>query len=311
VLLFHPVRGTHLTDAPTEVGHPNYQHPQRIEDGHVSRYVDTFSALLIHTTLRALVVDPGLWSHHVGENLVLTQRDLFEPEASDAFARMRRSDDPVVVRGADLLARWCRSGVAANVTLADLLGPAAASSAIGPSSAPTGSYRARAAVRDAAARAAAPVAEWTDEQRPVAADPTSRHAQYRGDGPDAPVGEDAAVRAPGGVEERSDRTLRSVVLPVVLGLGVGALLLVIATVSGVAARFLPTVEQPEPVRMLEVGSCFVVDAGGRVLPERCSARNDGTVVAEVADAEACELLAGGVTAPFAIVEGRVFCLVDR
>jgi len=48
-----------------------------------------------------------------------------------------------------------------------------------------------------------------------------------------------------------------------------------------------------------------------VLPERCSARNDGTVVAEVADAEACELLAGGVTAPFAIVEGRVFCLVDR
>jgi hypothetical protein len=93
VLLFDPASGAHLTAPPTEVGHPNYQHPQRIEDGHVSRFVDTFSALLVHTSLRALVTDPGLWAFHRGENLVLEQRDLFEPESSDvadAHARLRR-----------------------------------------------------------------------------------------------------------------------------------------------------------------------------------------------------------------------------
>lgn len=319
VLLFHPTRGTHLTAAPTEVGHPNYQHPQRIEDGHVSRYVDTFSALVIHTTLRALITDPGLWSSHSGENLVLAQRDLFEPEASDALARMRRSDDPVVVRGADLIARWCRSGVAANVTLADVLGAASATNALG-SVARSGGYRSRAAEREAIARSAAPVSEWTDAQRTAAVDPTARHAQYRGSGlpPESPAAGMAAadpdgsvVRTPRNLEGALDRTLRTVVLPVVLGLGVGALLLVAVTLSGFAGRFLPGDEVPALPRMLEVGSCFVVDASGRVLPERCSALNDGTVVAEVVAPEACERIADGGSAPFALVEGRVFCLADR
>jgi eukaryotic-like serine/threonine-protein kinase len=323
VLLFHPTRGTHLTAAPTEVGHPNYQHPQRIEDGHVSRYVDTFSALVIHTSLRALVTDPGLWSSHSGENLVLAQRDLFEPEVSETLARMRRSDDPVVARGADLIARWCRSGVAANVTLADVLGAASATGALG-TAARAGGYRSRAAEREAAARAATPVAEWTDEQRPATVDPTARHAQYRGSGlPPEPSAATAAaaapvpdadgtvVRSPRDLEGAQDRTLRTVVLPVVLGLGVGALLLVVATLGGLTGRFLPASEEPELPRLLEVGSCFVVDASGRVLPERCSALNDGTVVAEVAEPEACERIAQGGPAPFALVEGRAFCLADR
>lgn len=325
VLLFDPASGTHLTGPPSEVGHPNYQHPQRIEDGHVSRFVDTFSALLIHTTLRALVTDAGLWTHHRGENLVLAQSDLIEPESSDALARMRASEDPVVARGADLLFRWCRSGVAANLTLGDALGVGGASGSL--RTADGAAYRSRAAARESAARVAEPVAAWEDAERPVP-DTTAgvtRHAQYRGRGvppdplpaPRAEVAADAstAARAPGAVEGAGDRTLRTVALPAVLGLAVGAVLLVIATLSGVAGRFLGTADEaPLPV-LLEVGSCFVVGPDGRVAPERCTARNDGIVVAEVVAPDACELLGAGADddppLSFAVIEGRTFCLEDR
>ena len=314
VLLFDPNSGSPSTAAPSEVGHPNYQHPQRIEDGHTSRYVDTFSALLIHTSLRALVVDPGLWAHHAGENLVLAREDLFEPEVSEVFARMRRSTDPVVVRGIDLLARWCRAGVAANLTLGDALGAAPVAGRLSIPAA--GGYRSRASEREAAARAMGPVADWDEEQRPLGSaepDGVTRHAQYRLDD-GAPSGasqvDGTRVRTPRELEDPNDRMLRAVVMPVLLGLTVGALLLVVATASGFLSRFLPG-ETEEIPRMLEVGSCFVVDAAGRVLPERCTARNDGLVVAEVVDAESCALIGEGDRLALGDVDGRIFCLLDR
>jgi hypothetical protein len=314
VLLFDPATGSHLTGPPTEVGHPNYQHPQRIEEGHVSRYVDTFSALLIHTSLRALVNDPGLWSAHRGENLVLSQRDLFEPESSDVFARLRASDDPLVARSADLLARWCRSGVRANLTLADVLGPGASGAAV---VVPSTGYRSRAAEREVIAHATDPTADWTEASRPEAVDDPSEHAQYRAagiapDGPAAPLSlpSEPGVRTPGMVDQVRERFLRTVVIPVVLGVMVASLLLVLVGSTGLVSRLMPGQEQPLPA-LLEVGSCFVVDESGRVLPERCSARNDGDVLAEVVDPEACEGLADATSVPFAVVEGRTFCLADR
>jgi hypothetical protein len=322
VLLFDPVSGQELTDTPTEVGHPNYQHPQRIEDGFSSRFVDTFSALLIHTTLRALVTDPGLWAHHRGENLVLAQSDLFEPESSEPLRRMRASGDPLVAHGADLLARWCRTGVRANLTLADVLGPRPAG--VPAPARPGIPYHSRAAEREAAALASTPTAEWSEAQRPEVLEEAGRHAQYRGPGlAPSPVGavppadaltpalpSEPGVRTPGMVDQRRDRFLRTVVLPVVLGVMGGALLLVLAIASGLPGRLLPPSGESLPA-MLEVGSCFVVDASGRVAPERCSARNDGSVIAEVVEAEACERLAEGARTPFAVVEGRTFCLLDR
>jgi len=322
VLLFDPASGRELTDTPTEVGHPNYQHPQRIEDGFSSRFVDTFSALLIHTSLRALVTDPGLWAHHRGENLVLAQSDLFEPESSEPFRRMRSSDDPLVAHGADLLARWCRTGVRANLTLADALGPRPPGSP-GPAR-PGTPYRSRAAEREAVALASLPTAEWSEAQRPEVVEDPGRHAQYRGPGlaPDPAVvaqpadpsavalPTDPGVRTPGMVDQGRERFLRTIVLPVVVGVMGGALLLVLAVASGLPGRLLPSSGEPLPA-LLEVGSCFVVDGSGRVTPERCTARNDGTVIAEVADAEACELLGGGERVPFAVVEGRTYCLQDR
>lgn len=326
VLLFDPASGAHLTAPPTEVGHPNYQHPQRIEDGHVSRFVDTFAALLVHTSLRALVTDPGLWAFHRGENLVLEQRDLFEPEASDVLTRMRASDDDVVARGADLLARWCRTGVRANLALADVLGAATSATVVGRSSGEA--YRSRAALREAEARAASPAADWTDAQRPEVLDDATRHAQYRAvdagpapasvdpaaggaaGHPTAPVAPEPGIRTPGMVDQGRERFLRTVVIPIVVGVMAGTLLLVVASAGGLVSRLLPGSDEPLPA-LLEVGSCFVVDASGRVLPERCSAINDGSVVAEVVEAEACELLGQGERVPFVVVEGRTYCLQDR
>jgi hypothetical protein len=100
------------------------------------------------------------------------------------------------------------------------------------------------------------------------------------------------------------------VIPVVLGVMVASLLLVLVGSTGLVSRLMPGQDQPLPA-LLEVGSCFVVDASGRVLPERCSARNDGDVLAEVVDPEACERLADATSVPFAVVEGRIFCLADR
>ncbi len=320
VLLFEPGSGEVLTEPPTEVGHPNYQHPQRIEDGFSSRFVDTFSALLIHTSLRALVVDPGLWAHHRGENLVLAQADLFEPESSEPLRRMRASDDPLVAHGADLLARWCRTGVRANLTLADVLGPRPAGA---PSPARPGTpYRSRAAERDAEALASTPTAAWTEAQRPEVTEEVGQHAQYRGVGADpvavdtsvlpdvATLPADQGVRTPGMVDERRERFLRTVVVPVVVGVMGGALLLVLAVANGLPGRLLPSSDVPTTA-ILEVGSCFVTDDSGQVRPQRCSALNDGTVVAEVVESESCELLEEGARTPFAVVEGRTFCLADR
>ncbi len=62
--------------------------------------------------------------------------------------------------------------------------------------------------------------------------------------------------------------------------------------------------------MLQVGSCFVVDAGGAVVPAPCDVRNDGVVTAEVEDPQLCDLLSAGEPSAFAVVDGRTFCLRD-
>jgi hypothetical protein len=112
------------------------------------------------------------------------------------------------------------------------------------------------------------------------------------------------------VDQGRERFLRTVVVPIVLGVMGGALLLVFASGGGGLARFLPSSDEG-PSLMLEVGSCFVVDEQGRVLPERCSARNDGTVLAQVAEPEQCELLGAGERIAFTVIEARTFCLQDR
>ena len=93
---------------PNEIGHPNYQHPGR-DSQHWGRYVDSFSALLIDTSLRAMAADPSLADFMGGESLVVSRPDLMDPASSTAFRRLAENSDPAVRHRALLLQQLLRS----------------------------------------------------------------------------------------------------------------------------------------------------------------------------------------------------------
>ncbi|MCX8139107.1 MAG: hypothetical protein N3E46_05450, partial [Gemmataceae bacterium] len=74
----------------TERGHPNYQHPKRLEQGYYGPDVDRFSHLVIYTALRCLMVDPTLWEpfNNEGDNLLFTKADFEQPKDSRLFRRL-------------------------------------------------------------------------------------------------------------------------------------------------------------------------------------------------------------------------------
>ena len=68
-----------------EVGHRNYQHPDRTDTDFGST-LDRFPGLAIYTALRACAVQPGLWERYdTGENLLFSDSDFYEPEQSQLF----------------------------------------------------------------------------------------------------------------------------------------------------------------------------------------------------------------------------------
>jgi hypothetical protein len=74
-----------LADLPSgEVGHPNYQHPQRLREGGYNRDMDRFAHLLIYTALRSLRLGGAeLWQRHdSGENLLFREEDFRQPSKS-------------------------------------------------------------------------------------------------------------------------------------------------------------------------------------------------------------------------------------
>jgi WD40 repeat protein len=88
-----------------EVGHPNYQHPQRLKEGLYNIHVDRFSHLVIYTALRALLVGgQPLWEKYDnGDNLLFKQADLAAPTKSPLFADLLRSNDAEVKKLAGVL----------------------------------------------------------------------------------------------------------------------------------------------------------------------------------------------------------------
>ncbi len=74
-----------LADRPSgEVGHPNYQHPERLREGGYDRHMDLFAHLLIYTALRCLRVGgEELWQRHDNlENLLFREEDFRQPSKS-------------------------------------------------------------------------------------------------------------------------------------------------------------------------------------------------------------------------------------
>lgn len=81
---------------PGEVGHPAYQHPQRVRDGIYSADVDRFSHLAICCAIQCLVIGrEKLWSRFDnGDNLLFRESDFQSPENSELLATIWSLRDP-------------------------------------------------------------------------------------------------------------------------------------------------------------------------------------------------------------------------
>lgn len=80
---------------PGETGHLCFQHRSRAP-GNWGPEMDTFSGLLIVTSLLALAADPQLWQFHQGENLILDATDLRRAGTTEAWQAMAASRSPLV-----------------------------------------------------------------------------------------------------------------------------------------------------------------------------------------------------------------------
>lgn len=73
-----------------EVGHRNYQHPNR-DERDFGLHLDHFSALAIYVALRVCQVRPDLWgTYTTDENLLFRAADFYDPASSALFAELRR-----------------------------------------------------------------------------------------------------------------------------------------------------------------------------------------------------------------------------
>jgi hypothetical protein len=75
-----------------EIGHPAYQHPQRLREGTYGPEIDRFPLLVIYCALRCLQVGGrGLWERYDnGDNLLFRQQDFETPGRSPLFAELLR-----------------------------------------------------------------------------------------------------------------------------------------------------------------------------------------------------------------------------
>jgi hypothetical protein len=105
-----------------EVGHPAYQHPQRLRDGTYNLEVDRFPHLVIYTGLRAVIAGGReLWERFDnGDNLLFRQQDLEEPYKSPLFQALVKVQDPLVRTLADQLSRSVRKPLEQTPLLEEL-----------------------------------------------------------------------------------------------------------------------------------------------------------------------------------------------
>ena len=107
----------------TAVGTQGYVHPDYLRAGArpYSENMDTFGALVILLSLRALAHDPGLHGQFSKENLLLEAADLEDATNSVAFAALFATNTPSVTSLAYHLVNMCRNVSHGDVTLRTLL----------------------------------------------------------------------------------------------------------------------------------------------------------------------------------------------
>lgn len=87
-----------------EIGHSNYQHPQRAEH-HFGPWLDNFPSWLIYLSMKCIALDPVLWASLRGgeEQLLFNRDDLKNPCQSATFDLLERHHISEIRRSARLL----------------------------------------------------------------------------------------------------------------------------------------------------------------------------------------------------------------
>ncbi|HEY7153161.1 MAG TPA: WD40 repeat domain-containing serine/threonine-protein kinase, partial [Gemmataceae bacterium] len=106
-----------------EVGHPAYQHPERLRTGVYNQEVDRFSLLSIATALRCLAVGGrSLWERYDnGDNLLFRQSDLQAPAESPLFQELLTIGDAPAQTLVKELYRACQGSLDGVPLLTDLM----------------------------------------------------------------------------------------------------------------------------------------------------------------------------------------------
>lgn len=219
--------------SPRETGHPNYQRTGR-EWG---RWMDTFSALVIYTSLLALARRPAAWSDlHTGENILFSAADFEPPFRTPAWAFLAGLRDPEVDAAAATLMRACDPGWEATGPLESLLTTPAPAPPTGPAARypgvtlPTGSWW---------TQPAAPAAGGAMPPPPPKGETSAESGSFAGVGPDTswyapPTG--PARTAPAVPRRSTAATVVLVVLlAVVAGIVAGGLVAAAGGPGGIAA----------------------------------------------------------------------------
>jgi hypothetical protein len=109
-----------------EVGHPSYQHPQRLREGTYNLEVDRFPLLVIATALSALSVEGRpLWEKYDNaDNLLFRETDLRDPARSELFRDLSKLDDPTTAALADAVCMALKSNLEAAPLLNEVLAEA-------------------------------------------------------------------------------------------------------------------------------------------------------------------------------------------
>lgn len=90
-----------------ELGNENFQHPTRTLNDYDEK-IDSFSALVIYLSLRALAYQPNLWDQfYQGENLIFTKKDYLSPYQSSLFYQLKNSPDQTVRQISNFLENAC------------------------------------------------------------------------------------------------------------------------------------------------------------------------------------------------------------
>ena len=104
---------------PAEIGHKNFQHPQRSQ-AHWGPTMDRFSLILLYIGLSALALQPTLWNDfNNGENVLFTRRDFAEPNISDLFQQLRSMAQ--IVNMAERFQKVCAEPLEAVPNLQDFI----------------------------------------------------------------------------------------------------------------------------------------------------------------------------------------------